>query len=323
MLCGMLGCGTPTADAAPDQLQVCTYNMGLHAYRIGHPANMDADGTRHRLFAGSDELRDSIAHLQQFFNRDYDVLCLQENYPFLDDGSTVSSANELIYPLFSKQSDWSGEDWPLHYYAPSGQSLKVIVTKYPQSEQSAHDFESQYYGPGIEEGTNKQGWIQCTIVPNGKRIVIVNTHLNAYGNEEGTACRMSQLAQLADSLAGEENVILCGDFNACVREGSDVKNQWVFTPDLYDTLTENGYTLLNGGGASYETTLFLLLQRADDPDNPTGQARYIDVSDRLLPIDNIAIKGDLTGFAGVWYEDAENRLSDHYPFAATIKLPGD
>ena len=323
------------------KLKIGTYNIGLYSYgtspgvgRRGYRLETEIPDTDETKAKKEALYAKKTGQVKRFFeSQGFDILGLQENMISftrkLSDGvyvnnDAIKSTELFLEPVF-----------PYVFVHSYGCGL-VLCSCYAMSEKKNRLYATKY--------NDSQCYYQsCVIYPNGKRFVLVNTHLQPVKGEEGSAeyaasvaAQVGQMAELIELFADESNVIVFADWN---RRYGD-----------FSVMTNAGYTMLNGCDhpiepscrqswkrptvntvAEMDPALYSEYVYGGHEEGYEWGARYVyengawvknlnpdgNESDRYL--DNIAVKGNITGTGHV-VDILGDSMSDHLPFVAEIVI---
>ena len=251
-------------------LKICSFNVG-----VWHTGASTGDDAR-----VPDNLVESYRTrwYKLLGEADPDIICMQEYGTYFDHGN-----NEDPYTYIFQHK------YPYYYK----NRTKVIVSKYPLFGFAETIFSTD------TSSQNPRSYISGTVMVNGKRITLINTHLSTESNSTGD--RQTQISELITFMGtAPGTVILCGDFNT-------------YRIDEFDAFSRAGYELSNHGiFGDFATWPHVY---APDPtwnqciDNviTSGQIQMVtegDPADAVLPSE----------------ASGAQPLSDHTPLYAVIRL---
>lgn len=137
---------------------------------------------------------------EQLNQWDHDVVCLQEMFHKRARKKVIEALKEK-YPYYKRANKNS------LFKVSSG---LVVFSKYPITD---HYYEKYKEKTSIEKYAKKG--LQRVIIelPNGQKIQVFNTHLQAKSNEECKEVRKTQVEQIKNNILPNFPTIFCGDFN--------------------------------------------------------------------------------------------------------------
>lgn len=200
------GCNKKPSPTQPLHLNLCSYNIGQYNYG------------NHCGYEGND-IDDRINDVKSFLaDNGYDILCLQENTPYIDREQTISSRTRILARAY--------------LYNEYGRCNTSISSNYPLYSVHTDYFKAGYNG-------SKNGYIKADTIIAGKEITLLCCHLS--WRPEAAETRKAQMLEIAALCEKSKRVMLFGDWN--VADTSE-----------YSTLTDAGYRSVNGGYLPYERT---------------------------------------------------------------------
>lgn len=241
-----------TVNNKPKTVKVMSYNLGKWSYGVGGG------------YEDTSTLFEKLKTTRRFFGKiNADIVGMQEKRNGFDKGNTINANTEII------------EHWYPYFATRDVTTLKWDVPEI----RSKYKIVDGGYGKLSTDRNYVYGYVELY----GKRVFLLNVHLDPFSAEK----RATERADILQILADKKWFIMTGDFNAI--DGESEYADWV----------SQGYNIANGGFfGNYITT--------------HGVEQMIDniITSNNIRIDNVEV-----------YSEAYDMCSsDHLPIVADLTL---
>lgn len=241
-----------TASNKPKTVKVMSYNLGKWSYGVGGG------------YEDTSTLFEKLKTTRRFFGKiNADIVGMQEKRNGFDKDNTINANTEII------------EHWYPYFATRDATTLKWDVPEI----RSKYKIVDGGYGKLSTDRNYTYGYVELY----GKRVFLLNVHLDPFSAEK----RATERADILQILADKKWFIMTGDFNAI--DGESEYADWV----------SQGYNIANGGFfGNYITT--------------HGVEQMIDniITSNNIRIDNVEVHSEAYDMCS----------SDHLPIVADLTL---